>query len=100
MINTIIIGSGISGLFTLKHLKELGIHDILVIDKNHYPFGVWNLKNHPGVKEFTYCVSSKLYMTISDFPIPKEYPEFPYHSDILEYYKLYAKKFDLLKHVK
>lgn len=100
MINTIIIGAGISGLFTLKHLKELGIHDILVIDKNHYPFGVWNIKNHPSVKEFTYCVSSKLYMTISDFPIPKEYPEFPHHSDILKYYKLYAKKFDLLKHVK
>tara|TARA_Y100000768_G_scaffold381329_1_gene359810 strand:- start:1356 stop:2960 length:1605 start_codon:yes stop_codon:yes gene_type:complete len=100
MINIIIIGAGISGLFTLKHLKELGIHNILVIDKNSYPFGVWNIKNHPSVKEFTYCVSSKLYMTISDFPIPKEYPEFPHHSDILKYYKLYAKKFDLLKHVK
>ena len=100
MIHTIIIGAGISGLFTLKHLKELGIHDILVIDKNPYPFGVWNIKNHPSVHEFTYCVSSKLYMTISDFPIPKEYPEFPHHSDILKYYKLYAKKFDLLKHVK
>ena len=100
MIDTIIIGAGISGLFTLKHLKELGIHNILVIDKNHYPFGVWNIKNHPSVKEFTYCVSSKLYMTISDFPIPKEYPEFPHHSDIYKYYKSYAKKFDLLKHVK
>tara|TARA_Y100000816_G_scaffold81889_1_gene56080 strand:- start:8677 stop:10239 length:1563 start_codon:yes stop_codon:yes gene_type:complete len=100
MKDTIIIGSGISGLFTLKHLKELNIHNILVLDKNDYPFGIWNIKNHRSVKEFTYCVSSKLYMSISDFPIPKEYPEFPHHSEILKYYESYAKKFDLLKHVK
>ena len=100
MLNTLIIGSGISGLFTLKHLKEVGIENVLVIDKNQYPFGVWNIKNHPSVKEFTYCVSSKLYMTISDFPMPKEYPEFPHHTEILKYYESYVKKFDLLKHVK
>jgi len=99
MFNTIIIGAGISGLFTLKHLKENGINDVLVIDKNKYPFGVWNIKNHPSVKKFTYCVSSKLYMTISDFPMPEKYPEFPHHSDIFNYYKSYANKFDLLKHV-
>jgi dimethylaniline monooxygenase (N-oxide forming) len=97
--NTIIIGAGISGLFVLKHLKENNNHDVLVIDKNPEPFGVWNIKNHPSVKEFTYCVSSKLYMTISDFPIPEEYPEFPHHNDILEYYKSYAKRFDLFKHI-
>ena len=85
MFNTIIIGAGISGLFTLKHLKESGINDVLVIDKNKYPFGVWNIKNHPSVKKFTYCVSSKLYMTISDFPMPEKYPEFPHHSDIFNY---------------
>ena len=100
MRNTIIIGSGISGLFTLKHLKEVGIHDVLVIDNNPYPFGVWNIKNHPSVNKFTYCVSSKLYMTISDFPMLKKYPEFPHHTDILKYYQSYAEKFDLLKHVK
>lgn len=99
MINTIIIGAGISGLFVLKHLKENSNHDVLVIDKNPEPFGVWNIKNHPSVKNFTYCVSSKLYMTISDFPIPKEYPEFPHHDDILQYYKSYATKFDLFKHL-
>jgi dimethylaniline monooxygenase (N-oxide forming) len=97
--NTIIIGSGISGLFVLKHLKELGNDNVLVLDKNPEPFGVWNIKNHPSVHEFTYCVSSKLYMTITDFPIPSHYPEFPSHEEILEYYKRYAQHFDLLKHV-
>ena len=80
MFNTIIIGSGISGLFTLKHLLEEGINNVLVIDKNHNPFGVWNIKNHPSVFEHTYSVSSKLYMTIPDFPMPEDMPEFPHHS--------------------
>ena len=97
--NKIIIGTGISGLFVLKHLKERGIDKVLVLDKNPEPFGVWNIQNHPSVHDFTYCVSSKLYMTISDFPIPKHYPEFPSHADILAYYKMYAQHFDLLKHV-
>jgi cation diffusion facilitator CzcD-associated flavoprotein CzcO len=43
MKNTIIIGSGISGIFTLKHLLEEGVTDVLVIDKNPHPFGVWDL---------------------------------------------------------
>jgi len=98
--NTIIIGSGISGIFTLKHLKECGIHDVIILDKNDGPFGVWNVNNEPSVFENTYCVSSKLYMTISDFPMPENVAEFPHHSVILDYYKKYAEHFDLYKHIK
>lgn len=94
MYNTIIIGSGISGLFTLKHLLEEGIDNVLVLDKNPEPFGVWNRNNHPCVYETTYTVSSKLYMTISDFPL-KDVAEFPHHSVILEYYRDYAAHFNL-----
>ena len=97
---TIIIGSGISGLMTLKHLKEKKHQNILVIEKNSYPFGIWNVKNHPSVLPETYCVSSKLYMTISDFPMSPKIPEFPHHSDILNYYYQYAHQYNLLKHVK
>ena len=46
MFNTIIIGSGISGLFTLKHLLEEGINNVLVIDKNHHPSLVNVANNH------------------------------------------------------
>lgn len=97
---TIIIGSGISGLMTLKHLKEKNHNHVLVIEKHNHPFGVWNSKNHPSVIPETYCVTSKLYMTISDFPMEEDVPEFPHHSDILHYYNQYAQKFDLFKHVK
>ena len=81
--NTVIIGSGISGIFTLKHLIEDGITNVIILDKNPEPFGVWNINNKPSVFKDTYTVSSKLYMTISDFPIPENTPEFPHHSLIL-----------------
>jgi NADH dehydrogenase FAD-containing subunit len=99
-IDTIIIGSGISGLLTLKHLIEEGNTNVLVLDKNPEPFGVWNIKNHPSVTENTYTVSSKLYMTISDFPFPEDAGEFPHHSVILDYYKSYAYHFNLYKYLR
>jgi len=100
ILNTIIVGSGISGIFTLKHLIEEGNINVLILDKNLEPFGIWNINNTPSVFINTYAVSSKLYMTISDFPIPKKTPEFPHHSLILEYYKNYAKHFNLYPYIK
>lgn len=100
VLNTIIVGSGISGIFTLKHLIEEGNTNVLILDKNLEPFGVWNINNTPSVFKNTYAVSSKLYMTISDFPIPEKTPEFPHHSLILEYYKNYAKHFNLYPYIK
>jgi len=100
MYNTIIIGSGISGIFTLKHLIEEGNKNVLVLDKNPEPFGVWDINNHPSVFENTHTVSSRLYMTISDYPIPENTPEFPHHSLILNYYKNYAKHFNLYPYIK
>jgi len=99
MYNTIIIGSGISGIFTLKHLLEEGENNVIVLDKNPEMFGVWNRNNTPSVFDDTYTVSSKLYMTISDFPLPNDMPEFPHHSLILNYYKEYAKQFKLIKYI-
>jgi dimethylaniline monooxygenase (N-oxide forming) len=99
MYNTIIIGSGISGLFILKHLLEEGENNVIILDKNPEMFGVWNINNNPSVFEDTYTVSSKLYMTISDFPLPIDMPEFPHHSLILKYYKKYVEHFNLIKYV-
>lgn len=98
--DAIIIGGGISGFFTLKHLIENGVTNVVILERNPEPFGVWNIKNSPSVNSFTHCVSSKLFMTISDFPMPEEYDEFPHHSQIYKYYMDYVQHFDLLKYVK
>jgi thioredoxin reductase len=97
--NTLIIGGGISGIMTLKQLIDEGEKNIIVLNKNKEPFGVWDVNNHPSVLNSTYSVSSKLYMTISDFPINESYPEFPHASIILQYYKDYATHFDLYKYI-
>ena len=96
----VIVGGGISGFFILKHLIENGITNIILFERNSEPFGVWNVNNSPSVHDFTHCVSSKLYMTISDFPMPVDYPEFPHHTQIYNYYMDYVTQFDLLKYVK
>lgn len=98
--NTIIIGSGISGILTLKHLVEEGETNVLVLDKNPEPFGLWNINNEPSVFENTYTVSSRLYMTLTDFPMPEDMPDFPHHSLILKYYKDYAEHFNLYPYIK
>ncbi len=98
--NVLIVGGGISGIMSLKHLIEEGMTNIIALDKNPEPFGIWNIKNHPSVLEFTYSVTSKLYLTISDFPIDNQVAEFPHHSVVLDYYKKYADHFKLLPYVK
>lgn len=98
--NVLIIGGGISGIMSLKHLLEEGETNVVVLNKNKEPFGVWNINNHPSVMDFTYSVTSKLYLTISDFPIGKDIPEFPHHSVVLDYYKKYAEHFNLFPYIK
>jgi len=98
--HTIIIGSGISGLLVLKELKERGIQNVLILDKNPHPFGIWNVKNQLSVTKNTYSISPKLYMTITDFPMKKTVPSYPHHSDILNYYHDYAIHFKLLNHIR
>lgn len=98
--NVLIIGGGISGIMSLKHLLEEGETNVIVLNKNKEPFGVWNINNHPSVMEFTYSVTSKLYLTISDFPIGKDVAEFPHHSVVLDYYKKYANHFGLIPYIK
>ena len=98
--NVVIIGGGISGIMSLKHLLEEGETNVVVLNKNKEPFGVWNINNHPSVLDFTYSVSSKLYLTISDFPIGNDVAEFPHHSVVLDYYKKYADHFGLMPYIK
>lgn len=98
--NVLIIGGGISGIMSLKHLLDEGETNIIALNKNPEPYGVWNIKNHPSVLDFTYSVTSKLYLTISDFPIDKNVSEFPHHSVVLNYYKKYAEHFKVLPYIK
>uniref|UniRef100_L7N1Q9 Flavin-containing monooxygenase 5 n=1 Tax=Myotis lucifugus TaxID=59463 RepID=L7N1Q9_MYOLU len=44
--------------------------------------------------------TSKEMMCFSDYPIPDHFPNFMHNSQVLEYFRMYAKEFDLLKYIR
>jgi dimethylaniline monooxygenase (N-oxide forming) len=93
--DVIIVGGGFSGIYTLKHCIEEGLNAIL-LEKSTEIGGVWNIQNKPGgVQDFTYSVTSKLYLSASDYPPPEDWPEFPHASLVHEYLINYTRHFNL-----
>lgn len=43
--------------------------------------------------------TSKEMSCFSDFPMPEDFPNFLHHSKLLEYFRIFARKFDLLKYI-
>lgn len=97
-IDIVIIGSGWAGICTMKHCLEENLSGIILEKTNDYG-GVWNINNTPSVYANTYSVSSKLYLSMSDFPMPESYPEFPHHTLVMEYLRMYTNHFDILKYI-
>jgi hypothetical protein len=86
-----IIGAGFAGLTTARHLRDFG-HQVTVFEKVHDVGGVWSTTRlYPGVStqngKDTYC--------LSDFPMPKHYPEWPSGQQVQEYLNSYADQFNL-----
>ncbi len=86
-----IIGAGFGGLSSAKVLKQFG-HDVIVFEKAPDVGGVWSAtRRYPGLRtqnnKDTYC--------LSDFPMPKSYPEWPSGQQVQEYLAAYARHFDL-----
>ncbi|XP_032504705.1 dimethylaniline monooxygenase [N-oxide-forming] 5-like [Phocoena sinus] len=44
--------------------------------------------------------TSKEMMCFSDYPVPDHYPNYMHNSQVLEYFRMYAKEFDLLKYIR
>ena len=66
--------------------------------------GLWNYSEDPkpgkgGVYKSCVINTSKEMMAYSDFPVPSHFPPFMPHSYVLQYLRLYAHKFDLLKYI-
>ncbi|KFW76863.1 Dimethylaniline monooxygenase [N-oxide-forming] 5, partial [Phalacrocorax carbo] len=44
--------------------------------------------------------TSKEMMCFSDFPVPEDFPNYMHNSKIMEYFRMYAQHFDLLRHIR
>jgi len=86
-----VIGAGVAGLATAKVLIQAG-HDVQVFDKTPDVGGVWSsTRQYPGLT----TQSPKAQYSLSDFPMPRDYPEWPSGPQIQRYLDSYATEFGL-----
>jgi pyruvate/2-oxoglutarate dehydrogenase complex dihydrolipoamide dehydrogenase (E3) component len=98
-----VIGAGPSGLAAVKNLQEQGISQVTVFEKNNQIGGNWVFdehNTHSSVYETTHIISSKRWSEFEDFPMPKEYPDYPSHAQLLSYFQNYAAHFQLNQYVR
>jgi cation diffusion facilitator CzcD-associated flavoprotein CzcO len=86
-----VIGAGVAGLATAKVLTQAG-HQVRVYDKAPDVGGVWSrTRRYPGLT----TQSPKAQYSLSDFPMPADYPEWPTGAQIQAYLASYAEAFGL-----
>ena len=90
-----IIGAGSSGIAAAKVLHEEGI-DFDCYEKGDRVGGNWVFGNRNGMSSAyrsLHINTSRPRMEYSDFPMPKDYPMFPHHSQIAAYFDSYVEHF-------
>ena len=92
-----IIGAGCSGITTAKRLKDHGIaYDQFEMSDD--VGGNWYFRNPNGrsaVYESLHIDTSKTRLQFEDYPVPDEWPDFPSHRLMHDYFRAYVDEFDL-----
>ncbi|MEM9554480.1 MAG: NAD(P)-binding domain-containing protein [Acidobacteriota bacterium] len=90
-----VIGAGSSGIAAVKVLHERGI-EVVCYEKGSGVGGNWRYRNDNEMSSAyasLHINTSKEKMAYSDFPMPAEYPDYPHHSQILDYFEDYVDHF-------
>src|SRR5215210_3103797 len=90
-----VIGAGSSGIAAVKVLAERGF-DVTVYEKSDRIGGNWVWGNSNGMSSAyrsLHINTSRERMEYSDFPMPKDYPDFPHHTHIARYFDDYVEHF-------
>ncbi|XP_038166712.1 flavin-containing monooxygenase 5 [Arvicola amphibius] len=98
-----VIGSGASGLACIKCCLEEGLEPVC-FERSDDIGGLWRFQEsreegRASIYKSVVINTSKEMMCFSDYPIPDHYPNFMHNSQVLEYFRMYAKEFDLLKYI-
>uniref|UniRef100_A0A8C6WLQ9 Flavin-containing monooxygenase n=1 Tax=Neogobius melanostomus TaxID=47308 RepID=A0A8C6WLQ9_9GOBI len=96
-----VIGAGSSGLVCTKICVEEGLEPVCFESSNDIG-GLWNFKHVLFIRLIYRSLvtnTSKEMTCFSDFPMPDHYPNYTPNSLLLQYYRLYAQHFDLLKYI-
>ena len=94
---TCIIGAGCSGFTMAKRLRDHGLpYDCF--DVSDDIGGNWYFGNPNGMSSCyrsLHIDTSKWRLAFEDHPVPSDWPDFPHHSQILEYFHSYVDRFEL-----
>ncbi|XP_075689439.1 dimethylaniline monooxygenase [N-oxide-forming] 2-like isoform X2 [Rhinoderma darwinii] len=98
-----IIGAGCSGLTAIKCCLEEGLNPTC-FEKSDDIGGLWRYTEIVEDRRASLysCVvtnTSKEMMCYTDFPMPEDFPAYLHNSKVLEYLRLYAEHFRLLKYI-
>ncbi|KFO79556.1 Dimethylaniline monooxygenase [N-oxide-forming] 5, partial [Cuculus canorus] len=99
-----IIGGGSSGLCAIKACLQEGLEPIC-FERTGDIGGLWRFEEHPeegraSIYRSVIINTSKEMMCFSDFPIPEDFPNYMHNSKIMEYFRMYAQHFNLLRHIR
>jgi len=92
-----IIGAGSSGIVAAKIFHERGI-PFDCFEKSDTVGGNWVFKNKNGLSSAyrsLHINTSKTKMAYSDFPMPRDYPDYPHHAQIAKYFSDYVDHFGI-----
>ncbi|XP_034369423.1 flavin-containing monooxygenase 5-like [Arvicanthis niloticus] len=98
-----VIGAGVSGLGAIKCCLDEGLEPTCFEKKSDIG-GLWKYEETPesgraSIYKSLTCNTSKEMTAFSDYPIPDHYPNFMHNSKIMEYLRMYASHFGLMKHI-
>ncbi|NXI08306.1 FMO4 monooxygenase, partial [Irena cyanogastra] len=99
-----VIGAGAAGLASVKCCLEEGLEPTC-FESSEDIGGLWRYTDSTDDGRVTVYRSvisntSKEMSCFSDFPFPEDFPSYLPHSLVLEYLRMYARRFDLLRHVR
>jgi len=92
-----LIGAGSSGIAAAKTLKQNEI-SFDCFEKGSQIGGNWRFNNDNGMSSAyrsLHINTNRMIMAYSDYPMPAEYPMFPHHSHIINYFDDYVNHFGI-----
>ncbi|XP_059196502.1 flavin-containing monooxygenase 5-like [Centropristis striata] len=99
-----VIGGGCSGLTCIKTCLDEGLEPVCFESSDDIG-GLWRFKENPeadraSIYHSVIINTSKEMMCFSDFPIPGHFPNYMHNSLIMDYFRMYADRFQLTKHIR
>jgi hypothetical protein len=99
---TCVIGAGSSGLVVAKALADGGV-PFDCYEESDRVGGLWVFGNKNGKSAAYRSLSintSRDRMQYADFPMPRDYPDYPGHERMAAYFQAYAEHFALSRHIR